>query len=111
MVGHLKVLQLNCRKDGGILTAIMESGVELGADLVLVQEAPVCQDWRHPTFDYLWGRRVLVGVRRNSEWRVWPREDLAQPTYGDVQVLDVTCRDNRQVRVVNVYDAPRRSDG
>jgi hypothetical protein len=94
MVGHLKVLQLNCRKDGGILMAIMESGVELGADLVLVQEAPVHQDWRHPTFDYLWGGCILVGVRRNSEWRVQPREDLAQLTDGDMQVLDVTCHNN-----------------
>jgi hypothetical protein len=36
MVGYLKVLQLNYCKDGGILIAIIESGVELGADLVVV---------------------------------------------------------------------------
>jgi hypothetical protein len=71
MVGNLKVLQLNCHKDGRILMAIMESGVELRADLVLVQEAPVYQDWHHPAFDYLWGGYILVGVHRNSEWRVW----------------------------------------
>jgi hypothetical protein len=39
MVKHLQVLQLNCYKSGEVLTVAMESGLELGADLVLIQEA------------------------------------------------------------------------
>jgi hypothetical protein len=55
MVKYLQVLQLNCHKSGGVLMAAMESGLELGADLVLIQEAPVYQGWRHPAYDYIWG--------------------------------------------------------
>jgi hypothetical protein len=71
MLVHLKVLTLNCRKSGEVLTAIMESGVELGVDLVLVQEAPVFQGWHHPGFDFVWspGGRVMTGVRRDTGWR------------------------------------------
>jgi hypothetical protein len=113
MLVHLKVLTLNCWKKGEVLTAIMESGVELGADLVLVQEAPVFQGWCHPGFDFVWspGGRVMTGVRRDTGWRVRPRPDLAQAAAGDVQVFDVSRRGHRQLRVVNVYDAPLRSEG
>jgi hypothetical protein len=112
MLVQLKVLQLNCRKDGEILTAIMESGLELGTDLVLVQEAPLYQGWRYPGFDYIWvdGGRVMVGIWRDTEWKVRPRPDLQKQAEGDIQVLDVYGQNQWQVRVVNVYDALRRSD-
>jgi hypothetical protein len=77
MVKHLQVLQLNCHKSGEVLTAAMESGLELGADLVLIQEAPASRGWRHPAYDYVWGGRVMTGVRKDSVWKVRPREDLA----------------------------------
>jgi hypothetical protein len=51
-----------------------------------------------------------MGVWKDSVWKVRPREDLAQPGEGDVQILDIVCRGHRQVWVVNVYDAPRASD-
>ena len=76
MLKHLKVFQLNCRKSGEVLTAAMESGVELEADLVLIQEPPTFQGWRHPAFDFIWGGRVLTGVRKDSVWTIRVREDL-----------------------------------
>jgi hypothetical protein len=54
MLVQFKVLQLNCRKNGEILISIMESGLELGADLVLIQEALQFHGWRYPGFDFLW---------------------------------------------------------
>jgi hypothetical protein len=45
MIVQLKVLQLNCHKSGEILMAIMESGLQLGADLVIVQEVPNFHRW------------------------------------------------------------------
>jgi hypothetical protein len=69
MLVQLKVLQLNCRKNGEILMAIMESGLELGADLVLVQETPQFHGWQHPVFDFLWveGGRVMTGVMKDTK--------------------------------------------
>jgi hypothetical protein len=52
----------------------------------------------------------MMGVQRDSVWRVQLREDLAQPGEGDVQILDVVCRGHRQVWVLNVYDALQMSD-
>jgi hypothetical protein len=64
MIVQLKALQLNCHKSGEILMAIIESGLQLGADLVIVQEAPNFHGWRHPGFDFFWveGGRVMTGV-------------------------------------------------
>jgi hypothetical protein len=64
MIVQLKVLQLNCHKSGETLTAIMESGLQLGADLVIIQEAPNFHRWQYPGFDFFWveGGRVMTGV-------------------------------------------------
>jgi hypothetical protein len=70
MVKHLQVLQLNCHKSSEVLTAAMESGLELGANLVLIQEAPVYQGWQYPMYDYIWGGRVITGMRSDLVWRV-----------------------------------------
>jgi hypothetical protein len=78
MLVQLKVLQLNCHKDGEILIAIMESGLERGIDLVLIQEAPLFQGWQHPGFDFIWvdSGQVMVGVQRDTKWKVQLRPDL-----------------------------------
>jgi hypothetical protein len=70
MVKHLQVLQLNCHKSGGVLMAAIGSSLKLGANLVLIQEAPVYQGWRYPMYDYIWGGRVMMGIWRDSVWRV-----------------------------------------
>jgi hypothetical protein len=88
----------------------MESSLELGADLVLIQEAPVYQGWQYPMYDYIWGGQVITGMWRDSVSRVQLREDLVQPGEGDMQILDVVCRGHQQVWVVNVYDALRMGD-
>jgi hypothetical protein len=69
-VKNLQVLQLNCHKSSEVLTGAMESGLELGADLVLIQEAPAFHGWRHPAYDYVWGGRVMMGVWKDSVWKV-----------------------------------------
>jgi hypothetical protein len=50
--------------------AAMESGLELGADLVLIQEAPAFHGWQHPAYDYVWGGQVMMGIRKDSVWKV-----------------------------------------
>jgi hypothetical protein len=64
MIVQLKVLQLNCHKNGEILMAIMETGLQLGADLVIVQEALNFHEWQYPGFEFFWvdGGRVMTGV-------------------------------------------------
>jgi hypothetical protein len=58
--------------------AIMESGLQLGADLVIVQEAPNFDGWRYPGFDFFWveGGRVMTGVRKDTKWKMKLRPDL-----------------------------------
>jgi hypothetical protein len=78
MTVQLKVLQLNCGKNGEILMAIMESRLQLGADLVIVQEAPNVHGWRHPGFHFFWvdGGRVMTGVHKDTKWKMKLRPDL-----------------------------------
>jgi hypothetical protein len=40
MIEGLKVLQHNCNRNGDVFVSILESGLSLGMDLVLLQEQP-----------------------------------------------------------------------
>jgi hypothetical protein len=78
----LKVLQLNCRKNGDILTEIMESGKKLSADLVIVQEPPIFHGWNHPGFYFIWepNGRAMAGMRKDSQWGPRQRRGRRRPS-------------------------------
>jgi hypothetical protein len=103
----LKILQHNCRKGGEVLMALMETVVERGADVVLIQEPPTFQHYRHPAYQYIWSRgRVMTARRITSDWTVSTEDRFTQDCKGDVQVLALGRR-NKQgkvVRIVNIYD-------
>jgi hypothetical protein len=52
----------------------------------------------------------MTGVQKDTKWKIKLRPDLEKGAGGDIQVLDMQQRGQRQVRVVNVYDALRQSD-
>ena len=64
---------------------MMETAVERGADLVLVQEPPAFEGVRHPGFDFLRTRvRVLAARRVDSDWTVTSENSYTREAEGDV---------------------------
>ena len=82
--------------------------VERSADLVLVQEPPVCQSFTQYGYNILWtSGRVCTAVRRGQPWSASLIDRLAGDSRGDVQVLDIKHSSGTLIaRVVNVYAAP-----
>jgi hypothetical protein len=92
----LRLLQHNSRKEGEVLTALMEMAVERGADVVLIQEPPTFQNYRHPVYQYIWSPgRVMTARRIISEWMVSTEDRFTKDCKGDVQVLALG-RQNKQ---------------
>jgi hypothetical protein len=92
----LRILQHNSRKDGEVLTALMEMAVERGADVVLIQEPPTFQKYRHLAYQYIWSpRRVMTVGWITSEWTVSTEDTFTKDCKGDVQVLALG-RQNKQ---------------
>jgi hypothetical protein len=92
----LRILQHNCRKDGEVLTALMETVVERGADVVLILQPPTFQKYRHPAYQYIWSpRRVMTARRITSEWTVSTEDRFMKDCKRDVQVL-AFGRQNKQ---------------
>jgi hypothetical protein len=53
----------------------------------------------------------MAGVRKDTRWKMTPRQDLDKDGEGYIQVLDMYRRGQRPVRIANIYDFPRQSDG
>jgi hypothetical protein len=92
----LTILQHNCRKDCGVLTALMETAVKRGADIVLIQEPPIFQKYRHPAYQHIWSPgRIMTARRITSEWTVYIEDRFTKECKGDMQVLALGRR-NKQ---------------
>ena len=81
----------------------METAVERGADLVLVQEPLMFNGNSHPSFDFLRAGRVLTARSKSSDWTVSTEDGFTREAKGDVQVLALgrRCHRGRAARVVN----------
>jgi hypothetical protein len=103
-----KVLQHNCRKSGDTVRALMGTGVQRRADVIVIQEPPVAQHYRHDSYDFLWtSGRVMTARLKTSEWTCSLEDNLARGSNGDVQVLALGRRgqNGRLVRIANVYSS------
>ena len=106
------ILQHNCAGVGQVVEAVCESGVKLGADLILIQEAKRGRDGTvsHPGYRFIGEetQRTRAVVRVGSAVEVEDVSTVAgHQAEGDVQVLDVTMADGEKIRIVNVYDQAR----
>jgi hypothetical protein len=106
------ILQHNCAGVGQVVEAVCQSGVKLGADLILIQEAKRGRDGTvsHPGYRFIGEdtRRTRTAVRVGSAVEVEDISSIAgDRAEGDVQVLDVTMADGGKIRIVNVYDQAR----
>ena len=70
------------------MTALMETAVERGANLVSDREPPAFEGVRHPGYDFLRTKgRVLTAWRVDSDWTVTTEDSYTREAEGDVQVL------------------------
>jgi ribonuclease HI len=110
----LKVFQHNCRKSPEALVACLESALQDSADVVLLQEPPVVSQeryrQRHPGFNIVFAQRTATAFRVNTRWKWTARTDLDAVAEGDAQVWDLQ-RGTARIRIANVYDQIRQSDG
>ena len=102
----LKVLQHNVGRSGDALHCLLETAVERGTDLVLIQEPPARLRYAHPEFDLIWTTgRTLEARRKDSEWTFSIEDDLTKESEGDVQAIAVGVRGKagKVLRIVNAY--------
>jgi hypothetical protein len=88
--------------------ALMETGVQRKADVIVIQEPPVDQRYRHDSYDFLWTTgRVMTARLKTSEWTCSPEDNLTRDSQGDVQLLALGRRGQkgRLVRIANVYSS------
>jgi hypothetical protein len=111
------VVQHNCRRAYPVTIAALESGLQLRAGLVCLQEPYVVRDFSHPGYLIHWPEegsrkeaRVAVVVRKDllNKWVVEARTDLINHPYAlaiDIWELERgTKRRARRTRVINCYD-------
>jgi hypothetical protein len=92
--------------------AVCKSGIRLGADLILIQEAKRGRDGTvsHPGYRFIREdtRRTQTAVQVGSAVEVEDISSIAgDQAEGDVQVLDVTMADGEKIWIVNDYDQAR----
>ena len=97
-----------------MVEAVLQTGKEMGAELVIMQEQRKIgtrdSTTSHPAYSFLKGgeeSRVCTALAKTSQKRVTLRTDLAGCAEDYVQVLDITdgnLSPGGQVRIVNVYD-------
>jgi ribonuclease HI len=89
------VCQHNCRRDYVSSIAALEAGLELGSDILCLQEPYILREFSHPAFLFFWpggdrpDQRVLIAVRKDmlKILRLEARSDLISHPY--LQVLDI----------------------
>src|SRR5215208_6425285 len=106
----LKVFQANCEKKPEAMVAALESGLQLGADVVFIQEPPSFQHYSHVGYTLAYRNRTATAFRINTQWKWTAREDLDAMAEGYAQVWDLKFRNRPQLRIVNVYDQERFND-
>ena len=102
---------MNVAKSGGTLHDVLETGLALKADAVLIQEPPSFQKYSHPSFHIIWGKRTATAIRILSGWTPTEIEELEKESEGDIQVIDFRRRSGLSLRIVNVYDQRQFKDG
>jgi len=114
------VLQHNCATGSNVVEAVLQTGKEMGADLVLMQEQRKIgtkdSTTSHPSYTFLKGgeeSRVCTALAKTSRKRVVSRTDLAGRAEDYVQVLDITDKNlpGGFIRVVNVDDRNPQAAG
>jgi len=89
------------------MQAVLQTGMELRADIVLIQEPPYTDKaqfrQRHPGFRIEWAAKTATAIRVDTRWKVHVHLDLSTHTEGYVQVMDCS-RKSRNLRAANVYD-------
>ena len=114
------VLQHNCATAGGVVEAVLQTGKEMGVELVIMQEQRKIgtrdSTTSHPAYRFIKGgeeSRVCTAQSKTSERQVISRTDLAGNAADYVQVLDITDKrlPENSIRVVNVYDRNPQAAG
>jgi hypothetical protein len=106
-IEELKVLQHNCNRNGDVFVSALESGLSLGVDLVLSQGQPTFGGYRYPGYEILRGGRVVIAIKKDTQFKVSPRIELGKEGEGDILVVDVQLQNLPKIRVVNIYDQKR----
>jgi hypothetical protein len=90
--------------------AVLETGIKLNAQLVLLHEPKSKWGIRLPGHRLTWPKeggnkpRTMVGVKIDGRLRVEYQSDSGQHSMDDQIVLDVTTETGPKIRVVNLYD-------
>jgi endonuclease/exonuclease/phosphatase family metal-dependent hydrolase len=104
----LTVLQHNCRRSGEAVQAVLETGIKLGADIVLIQEPPLVSEaqyrQRHPGFRVEWEARTATAIRVDTRWKTRIRKDLSTQSEGYIQIIECSRKNQPDLRIVNIYD-------
>lgn len=113
----MRVIQHNCHKSYAVCQATFQVGVEIGAELLCIQEPCLGEKGMvHPAYEIVLGnvgdrrqQRVAMGVKKDLGGRliVENRSDLVNHPYiqvFDVWELDSSRKKKRKTRIVNVYD-------
>src|ERR1700712_5015671 len=98
------LLQHNCAAGGQVVEAVLQSAVELRAEIVLIQEPREGNDGTvsHPGFrNILKEKKVWIAISNKAKCRVDPVDVNGGEGY--VQAVDITIN-GKTIRVVNVYD-------
>ena len=96
------------------LLCVLDTGVKIGADLILIQEPPLQHppfETTHPAFQFHRAKNTWTAIRIDRVAHITNinnRTDLALAAQGDVQILDITITvagmQATQIRIFHVYD-------
>lgn len=101
---RIAIVQQNCQRSADVWYGTLESAIELGADMVFLQEPPKFHGYSHRGFRLVSkrGGRTMIAIRVGAEFRFEVREDLAVETEGDLAIIDIFIPE--RVRLINVYN-------
>jgi len=103
----------NCARGGQVLQAVLESAVQKGADLVLIQEPRGGMEKdstrSHRSFRFIRGEKgkavkCWVAVNRESRCQVTELKDLTRDCANYAQALEVKPPSGPSIIIVNIYD-------
>ena len=109
--GGLLFFPDDCQRGEEAWYGVLESGLDIGADLVLLQEQPLFEGYRHRGYHLhsVKGGRAMTAVRIDTKFKYEVRDDLITNTEGDIVILDLYLP--QRLRVVNVYNQKLFRDG
>lgn len=107
----IEIMQQNCQKSERAWYSALESGLEMGVDIVLLQEPPVYKGYAHRGYQLISKRegRTMTAIRNGVNFKYEVREDLAEEGAGDLVIVDLFLPE--RLRIVNVYNQRVFKDG